>query len=191
MRKGFLGACSLVAAPIDTPVIISPMQPLEPPDSFLLSAAEGWLGLGNLAEARAELAQISSVFQNHPDVLDVQWQLFALEQNWSAALETARRVLQLMPDSPAGWLHQAYALRRAPGGGLQAAWAALLPALEKFPDEPTVPYNLACYACQLEQLDEARPLFQRALAVGGREAIKRMALRDPDLQPLWGEIRNC
>jgi tetratricopeptide (TPR) repeat protein len=166
------------------------MQSLEPPDSFLLSAAEGWLELGNLAEARAELAQISAALQNHPEVLDLRWHLLASEQNWPAALEIARTLLQLRPESPAGWLHQAYALRRAPGGGLQAAWAALLPALEQFPEAPTVPYNLACYACQLEQLDEARALFQRALAVGGRENIKRLALRDPDLQPLWAEIRN-
>ncbi|MDB6109841.1 MAG: hypothetical protein JWR69_1591 [Pedosphaera sp.] len=175
---------------VDSSLIIGPMQPIEPPDSFLVSAAEGWLELGNTAEARLELEQVSAALQKHPAVLDLRWEVFTTEQDWSAALEVARTLLGLLPGSPVGWLHQAYALRRAPGGGLPAAWEALLPALEKFPENPTVAYNLACYACQLEQLDEARALFQRALEVGGREAIQRMALRDPDLQPLWDEIRK-
>ena len=91
---------------------------------------------------------------------------------------------------PAGWLHRAYALRRTPDGGLAKAWDALLPAAEKFPKEPTVLYNLSCYACQMQQLDIARRWFKKALKVGGRENVKRMALADGDLQPLWDEIRG-
>ena len=32
------------------------MQNIEPPDTHHISAALGWLGLGNIAEAKAELA---------------------------------------------------------------------------------------------------------------------------------------
>jgi len=103
---------------IDSARIILFMQPLEPPDAHHLSAAEGWLGLGNLAEARAELDRIAPALQNHPDVLDVRWSLLAEEKDWPAALALARTRLQLAPKSAAGWLHQAYALRRVPGGGL-------------------------------------------------------------------------
>jgi len=35
------------------------MKPLEPPDSFHLNAAEGWIGLGNYAAAQEELEHIS------------------------------------------------------------------------------------------------------------------------------------
>jgi hypothetical protein len=73
---------------------------------------------------------------------------------------------------------------------LQQAWNALLPAYEKFPREPTIPYNLSCYACQLNQIEEARAWLRRALKLGDREKIKRLALDDPDLQPLWEEIRE-
>jgi hypothetical protein len=76
------------------------------------------------------------------------------------------------------------------GGGLEAAWDALLPASEQFPKEPIIPYNLACYACQRQRLAEARTWLERAMRVGGREAITLLALKDPDLEPLWGELRR-
>ena len=53
------------------------MKPLEPPDSHHLSAAIGWLGLGNVAEAGAELEKIAPQFQSHPDVLVVQFDIHA------------------------------------------------------------------------------------------------------------------
>jgi hypothetical protein len=49
---------------------------------------------------------------------------------------------------------------------------------------------LSCYACQLKQLDLAREWLQRAVTAGGKEKIKRMALKDTDLEPLWAEIRQ-
>jgi len=70
---------------IDSTAIICPMQPLEPPDSFFVSAAEGWLELGNSAEARLELAQVSAALQNHPAVLDLRWEVFKTERDWPAA----------------------------------------------------------------------------------------------------------
>ncbi len=166
------------------------MQALEPPDSFSLIAAQGWLELGNLAEARAELAQISEANHNHPHVLEMRWAVCAAGTDWPAARDLARTLLELQPESPVGWLHYAYALRRVPDGGLPAAWDALLPALEKFPKEATIPYNLACYACQLQRLDEARAMLQRAIAAGGRDTVKKMALGDSDLEALWPEIRE-
>jgi predicted Zn-dependent protease len=166
------------------------MQPLEPPDSHHLDAAIGWLGLGRADEARAELDLISAPRQQHPAVLDARWMICAHEKCWSEALEVARAELSAAPGRCSGWLHQAYALRRAPGGGLPQAWDALLPAAEKFPREPIVAYNLSCYACQLQQLDVARHWFRQAVKVGGKEAIRKMALADDDLKPLWAEIRE-
>jgi len=58
--------------------------------------------------------------------------------------------------------------RRVKSGGLQAAWGMLLPAFEKFPEEPTIPYNLACYACQMKRLDEARQWLERAATIAGK-----------------------
>ena len=56
--------------------------------------------------------------------------------------KSRRALLRRAPSARSGWLHQAYALRRVPDGGVQKAWEALLPAFEKFPKEPTIPFNL-------------------------------------------------
>lgn len=164
--------------------------PVELPDAHYLNAALGWFKLGCLADAQAELEQISPANQHHPHVLEVRWMIFAQEKRWSDALEVAHTEIAVKPDSASGWLHRAYALRRIANGGLPQAWDALLPAAEKFPEEPVIAYNLSCYACQLQQLDQARNWFKRALAADEKQKddIKKMALADDDLKPLWPEI---
>jgi len=166
------------------------MKPLEPPDCHFLSSAIGWLELGNRAEAKSELAQLSEAAREHPDALETLWLLCVEEGNWVDGLRSAQALLRVAPNRPSGWLHQAYALRRVPDGSLQQAWDALLPAFEKFPKEPIIPYNLGCYACQLQQLDDARKWLQLAIHAGDKDTIKSMALADPDYQPLWEEVRR-
>ncbi|HSU53537.1 MAG TPA: tetratricopeptide repeat protein [Candidatus Dormibacteraeota bacterium] len=166
------------------------MQKLEPPEIHHLSAAIGWLGLGNVAEAKAELTEISEDFHNHPDVLEARWLISADEKNWEEGLEIARSLLHHAPDRCSGWLHQAYALRRVPDGSVKKAWTALLPAFDKFPKEAIVSYNLSCYACQLELLDAARVWLKRAAVIGGAQWVKKMALEDTDLETLWPEIKD-
>jgi predicted Zn-dependent protease len=166
------------------------VQQLGPPDSHHLDAAIGWLGLGCVAEAQAELRVISAANQKHPAVLEVRWTVCAREKLWTEALHIAQNELAAAPDDACGWLHRAYALRRVPDGGLSRAWTALLPAAEKFPTEPIIAYNLSCYACQMQQLDIARHWLRQAMKIGGQEAIRKMALADDDLKPLWTEIRE-
>ena len=172
------------------------MNKLKPPQVHYASAAFGWLELGDLAEAKAELERIGPEFRDYPEVLEVRWAICAEEHKWEEALEIARALVQAEPDSPAGWLHQAYALRRVPEGGVKQAWSALLPAFDKFPKKPEaamISYNLSCYACQMNQLDAARVWFKRAIVIGGkkrRDKIKQMALEDADLRPLWEEIKE-
>jgi Flp pilus assembly protein TadD len=164
------------------------VQGLEPSDIHRLNAALGWLGLHAPADARAELDAIAAAQQSHPAVLEARWLLCVHEENWDDALWVAKLELDAGPDDSAGWLHRAYALRRVEGGGLAPAWDALLPAAEKFPTEPAIAYNLACYACQLNQLADARKWLDCAVKIGGQEAIKKLALADDDLKPLWPEI---
>ena len=55
----------------------------------------------------------------------------AVALNSFDALRVARLLVQKAPKRATGWLHQSYALRRAPEGGLEAAWDALLPAVAR------------------------------------------------------------
>jgi len=166
------------------------VQVLEPEDIHRLNAAHGWLGLNCPVDARSELDAITPAQQLHPAVLEARWVLCAHENTWHDALAVADQEIAMMPDEASGWLHRAYALRRVDGGGLTLAWNVLLAAAEKFPKEPVVAFNLSCYACQLNELDASRAWFKRAMEVGGKDAIKKMALADDDLKPLWKEIKQ-
>ena len=65
------------------------MNPLEPPDSLHLRAAEGWIGLGNYADANEELEQIAAANRAHPDVLQLRWRIYADARKWDACLDIA------------------------------------------------------------------------------------------------------
>lgn len=164
------------------------MKSLAPPDSHFASAAIGWLELGNPQEALAEFQLMSVASRANPDVLEIEHAIHVHAMNWGAALVAAEQLLAVAPERASGWLHRAYALRRVHGGGLSAAWNALLPAAEKFPADATILFNLACYACQLGQLDAARAWLMRAMEAGDKNVIRAMALADQDLKPLWAEI---
>jgi predicted Zn-dependent protease len=159
---------------------------LDHPNIFYVQAAQGWLDLGNPAEAREELKHIEPAFAAHPAVLETRFQIAAQEKHWNEALEIGRQLKQITPEEPASWIHEAFALHELKR--TQEAWDALLPAAGKFPKVSLIPYNLACYACQLGRSDEARKLLRFAMQIGDAKEVRRMAMSDRDLEPLWGEL---
>ena len=167
------------------------MKPLEPPDSHHLSAATGWLELGNVAEAVAEFEKIAPQFRSHPDVLAVQFDIHAAAGKWNAAVEVAGTLTQLEPEQPGSWISLAYATRRRTGGGIPQARAILIQDQRSFPRETIIAYNLACYDCQLGDLDAAKAWLDKACTLGNVDRIKLMALQDPDLEPLWPDLRKA
>jgi tetratricopeptide (TPR) repeat protein len=165
-------------------------QPLQPPDLHHLLAAHGWLELGNSSEAGEEIARIAPENLEHPDVLETRWAVCAAGERWEAGLEIAEALVRVAPERASGWLHRAYALRRVKQGGLQRAWDALRPGYDKFPKAEVISYNLACYSAQMGRLEEAWEWLHKAMeATGDVGVIRRMALDDSDLQPLWERIR--
>lgn len=164
---------------------------LQPPDLHHFNAALGWIELGNHVEAGEELARVSPANLNHPDILEVRWAICAAGRSWNAAVTVAEALVVLAPDRVSGWVHRAYAVRRQTGGGLEQAEQLLRPALDKFPKESIVPYNLACYAVQLGRPDEAIELLRSAIrAEGNRQVILDRARADRDLEPLWPQLHT-
>jgi Flp pilus assembly protein TadD len=162
------------------------MTVLPPPDIHHLSAAEGWLELGNPREALVELNRISAVEQGRLEVLGVRWSITAQFRSWEECVGLATRMLELAPKEVFGWIHRSYALHELKR--TREARDLLLPAVKKFPRNETIPYNLACYECQLGEVAAARDWLRRAMKLHGPAAIKAQALADPDLKPLWPEI---
>lgn len=156
---------------------------LQPPDTHHLSAAVGWLGLGNTTEAIQDLMRISPEMLLHPDVLEVTWQIHAKSKNWEGCIEVASELTIVAPKNPFGWIHLSFALHELKR--TTEAQDNLIGVLEQFPDDWLMRYNLACYACQLGNLDEAQRWLANAALKGDGKEIQRMAKADPDLTPLF------
>jgi Flp pilus assembly protein TadD len=161
---------------------------LPAPDTHYLNGGWGWLELGNPTEALAELERISAGSQSHPEVLMLRWEILGTQGKWEEALEVGQRLVQLAPERSESWIKQSFALHELKR--TQEAWDALMPVAESFPEVSTIPYNLACYACVLEQFNAAMAWLRRAIKVGGKRSVREMALKDPDLRALWYQIER-
>lgn len=163
------------------------MKTLQAPDLMYLEAAKGWFILGDLVEARNELNCIAKKFLEHPDVLEVEFAIAAKKRAWTRCMDIAAALLERAPDRPTAWVNCAITLHQLKQ--TQEAWDALYTVRDRFPKVSSIPYNLACYACQLGRMDDSRHWLKRALNVGGKR-MRTLALEDPDLQPLWDEIKS-
>ena len=162
------------------------MNSLSMPDAFHLDAAEGWILLGDAHEAIEELDKIDIRYRHHPEVLNIRWHAYAALDWWDPAWATARLLCQVAPDEPQGWICQANALRECKG--LRDAKNLLLEVVHRFPDEPVMRFNLACYFCQLGRMNECCQWLLKALEIDDSVEFKLQALSDPDLKPLWNKI---
>lgn len=164
------------------------IKPLQPPDSMFLTSAEGWLGLGDIAAASAELDNITPELCVHPAVLEVRWQIYAKAKRWDACIEIARTLADLVPTDVNNWVHLAYSTRQAKDGGLESAVKILKGAVEAFPKNPLICYYLACYTAQQKELVVSKkwwdPAMDIAVANGWQQKLRLMAIGDPELEPL-------
>jgi uncharacterized Ntn-hydrolase superfamily protein len=89
-----------------------------------------------------------------------------------------RRLLELQLRSD--YLRRAFGHRQA--DRLLEAVAVLSVGLERYPDDASLLYDLACYEALAGRLDDALGHVRRALELDG--SLKPLAGRDPDLDPL-------
>jgi predicted Zn-dependent protease len=92
----------------------------------------------------------------------------------------------MTPERRFGWIYRDDALDKL-GHALEAK-DLLLSVANDFESNSTIPYHLAQYCARRGQIDQAKQWLGKALlAADGFEAVNRlrkMALDDPDLEPL-------
>ena len=159
------------------------MDSLEPPASHHVKAAFGWIELGNVPEALAELDRIPVDLQSLPAVQASRLDCLIAGEKWNEAAILARMLCDQYPEEAGFWLHNAYATRRCEGGSIEAAHELLAPCVGLFPDEWLIAYNVACYLCRMDRLEESVSMLEIARAVGG-ERVDELAKDDEDLMPL-------
>ena len=160
------------------------MNPLSLPYRRHVEAAKGWCELHAFDEANAELEQVTSECRAHPDVLEVRWLACANLEKWEAALDLANAIARSVPNEPKG-TYLASSLREL--GRKNEAFTSPAPSGGPVPlRRDVVLYDLACVCCLLGQVEDARAWLGKAIDVGGDE-LKKRALDDPDLEPVWTE----
>ena len=145
-----------------------------------ITAASGFAELGLYQEAIEELADLPAYTRNDIPVLAVWLQIYQSWGKWSEAAAVAERLIEKDPDEADWYIALGFAVRRAQS--LAAAEVILSAALQKFPHNATIHFNLSCYYAQLGVLDKARLHLQKALVID--PSFKNAALIDPDLRPL-------
>jgi hypothetical protein len=161
------------------------MKPLDPPDLHHVLAADGWIELGDYSEAQKELEKIAPEYSTHPDVLKVRWRICGKTQDLEAALTVARTICRLEPSHPFSRVHQSEALHVVESPSEVCDQSGI-----RLPYLFAIPYNLACYACQLGNLEEAWDWLEVAIEISDPGEVKKIALSDPDLEPLWIKLSD-
>ncbi len=145
-----------------------------------LAQARGYLGLGMVADASAELDLVPDALANETDVLALRAVVLQEQARWPALADIAGRLVRRQPAEAVWWITWAYAARRSQS--LATAEAILLDGERTHPDEPTIQFNLGCYACQRGDLVEARRRVDKAIALD--PSFRKNAAGDADLEPL-------
>ncbi len=153
----------------------------------ILEAAQGYFSLGLFDEVIEELDGLRGEDAEAVAAVALRIEAFQARKDWGLARELAEEMARREPAKPEWWIAWAYALRREKT--IQDARGVLWEAVQLHPAVDLIQYNLACYACVLGELDEARRLLARALALA--PGCRAMARRDEDLKALWGELAGA
>lgn len=147
----------------------------------------GYLELGLLEDAQAELNEIPENEQSDLDLLELRVDLHMELKHWERVVSTAQLVCEQRPRQERPWIAWAYALRELQR--IEEAKTVLLRGEEHHGAKCGVlHYNLACYYCLLGELTEADRRLKRACILD--RSWREVALEDPDLKALRARISS-
>ncbi len=144
------------------------------------SHVRGYLELGLVREAEAELERLPLAAADTLEALSLRVMVLQAKSDWKPLAAAAGELARRLPNEVSAWVTWAYATRRA--HSVEAAEKILLAAEVHHPNEPTIQFNLGCYACQRGDLAAARRRVDRAIAIDPH--FGEAAQTDPDLAPL-------
>lgn len=147
-----------------------------------LAYAAGYLQLDMFQAAREELTELPAEVAASPAALALRIELAMAEETWDEVIELAPLLINHDSSLERPWVAWAYSLRELKRH--QEAQEILLTGRRLISrPSPLVDYNLACYACLLGELDEARSLLEDVFARD--KSWREVARNDPDLAPLY------
>ncbi len=149
-----------------------------------LLAAQGYLELGMVEEALAELIAVQSPMISDPDLIEMRLHILMQGGRWSDALASAEELLRLNSSALSAYIHGAFALHEL--GRTTEARDLLLKGPQVLRNDPTFHYNIGCYEAVLGNNDSAMRSLKKSFALD--ETYRDFAKQDPDLEAIRAEL---
>lgn len=156
------------------------------PTATRLSYANGYIELGMLKDAGAELDAIEPEDRLRDDVLLLRSRLYLEAKNWEVMAAVSKQLAEQCPESQYAWTNWAYALREMNQN--EEAKGVALKGLAQHPKEPILWFNLACYCSLLGQFQDASDHLDSAIKFD--KAFEQEGVDDPDLEGLWNWLKS-
>ena len=174
--------CKIPGAPSDLPPRVS--DSLKSDWQKHVLASSGYLELGMFDDAAMVLEEIEPEDKTRTEVLGARVNLYMAAKKWDMAAAVASHLVKVDPENEAWWINLAYSVRRSEG--IEQAEAILLRAQAIHPKIAIIAFNLACYASVTGRMEEAKQRLR--LAIDLDKDVRRLAIDDEDLRPLWDWI---
>jgi Flp pilus assembly protein TadD len=147
-------------------------------------ASSGYRELGMFDDAADALEEIGPEDKTRKEVLSARVDLYMTAKKWDMAAAVASHLVKVEPEEVGWWISLAYATRRCES--IEEAEKILMRARELHHDNVLIEFNLACYASVAGHMEEAKARLQQAIDLDND--IRRLALDDEDLRPIWDWI---
>jgi tetratricopeptide (TPR) repeat protein len=155
---------------------------IDTPTHMILSAAEGYLELGMLDDARREFERLSSDDKKSIEAMTVLMGIHRASGDAVGLSMAAESLCVMDSDNVDRWID--FALVLSDENSVENARELLLEAVDRFPDTALVHFHLARLECRLGNLDQAKEHLGRSKKLC--PVCRVLALTDEqDLQPIW------
>ena len=149
-----------------------------------LLSAQGYLELGMVEDALAELSFIGISGLNDPDIIELRLHILMQGRKWNEAIAAAEELLRIKNDALPAYIHGAFALHET--GRTAEARDLLLKGPSLLRKDPTFHYNIGCYEAVLGNREAALQSLRQSFAMD--KTFRDFAQRDPDLVRIVGEL---
>jgi Flp pilus assembly protein TadD len=139
-----------------------------------------------LDDAALALEEIEPEDKTRTEVLGARVVLYIAAKKWDIAAAVASHLVKVEPENEAWWVNLAYSVRRSEG--IEQAEATLLRARAIHPKVAMIAFNLACYASVTCRMGDAKERLRNAIELD--KDVRKLALDDEDLRPLWDWITS-
>jgi Flp pilus assembly protein TadD len=147
-------------------------------------ASRGYLELGMFEDATLALEQMKAEDKTRREVSYAALVAHLAAKNWDMAVTIAADIVKAEPKNPATWILLAHAVRHA--GNVEQMEMVLFKARAWHPRDPLILFKLACCASVTGRIEEAKLRISNAIDLD--DNVRRLALHEEDLRPLWDWI---